>query len=146
MFFFLQHLLQSKDSEWLQELSAAALDASRRTEALLGHGSGTWLAPWRDGALRRFVADGLPRFLSLLQHASLLGQQELRSKFKFLLRSPHQHEFRETLARPERSRTDSWRTHIERHIETALRWNNREQCSARQQGICSEHEAHLESY
>lgn len=82
-FFFLQHPLQSKDSEWLQELSAAALNVSQRAESLLGIGGGALLAPWRDGVLRRFLADDLPRVLGLLQHASILGQQELRSEFKF---------------------------------------------------------------
>lgn len=85
---FLQHPLQSKDSEWLQELSAAALDVSWRVEAMLGHGGRALLAPWRDGVLRHFVADDLPRFLGLLQHASLLGQHELRSEFKFPFRVP----------------------------------------------------------
>lgn len=72
--------MQSRDSEWLQELSAVSLQVSQRAEALLGHKEGGLLAPWQNGPLRRFVTDSLPRFLGLLQHASLLGQQELRSE------------------------------------------------------------------
>lgn len=72
--------MQSRDSEWLQELSAVSLQVSQRAEALLGHRDGGLLAPWQTAPLRRFVTDTLPRFLGLLQHASLLGQQELRSE------------------------------------------------------------------
>ncbi|XP_070774929.1 uncharacterized protein [Enoplosus armatus] len=79
----LQHLLvefrrQSRDSELLQELSAVPLHASQRAEALLGHRDGGLLALWQNGPLRRILTISLPRFLGLLQHASLLGQQELR--------------------------------------------------------------------
>ncbi|KAE8291162.1 hypothetical protein D5F01_LYC10756 [Larimichthys crocea] len=79
----LQHLLvefrrQSRDSELLQELSAVPLHVSQQAEALLGHGDRSLLALWLSGPLRRIVTDSIPRFLSLLQHASLLGQQELR--------------------------------------------------------------------
>ncbi|TDH06001.1 hypothetical protein EPR50_G00128340 [Perca flavescens] len=69
---------QSRDSELLQELSAVPLRVSQRAEALLEHKDGGLLALWQSGPMRRIVADSLPRFLSLLQHASLLGQQELR--------------------------------------------------------------------
>lgn len=72
--------MQSRDSEWLQELSAVSLQVSQRAEALLGHKDGGLLAPWQTSPLRHFVTDTLPRFLGLLQHASLLGQQELRSE------------------------------------------------------------------
>ncbi|XP_037314999.2 uncharacterized protein LOC119209652 [Pungitius pungitius] len=79
----LHHLLfefrrQSRDSAWLQELSAAALQVTQRAEALLEHRGRGLLALWQDGPPRRILTDGLPRFLALLQHASLLGQQELR--------------------------------------------------------------------
>ncbi|KAM8851209.1 uncharacterized protein AB9W97_022010 isoform 3-T3 [Spinachia spinachia] len=79
----LHHLLlefrrQSRDSAWLQELSAAALHVTQRAETLLGHRGGGLLALWQDGPPRRILTEGLPRFLGLLQHASLLGQQELR--------------------------------------------------------------------
>uniref|UniRef100_UPI003AABB2CD uncharacterized protein n=1 Tax=Centroberyx gerrardi TaxID=166262 RepID=UPI003AABB2CD len=79
----LQHLLmefrrQSRDSELLQELSAVPLHVTQRAEALLGQRErGLW-APWRSSPLRHILTDSLPRFLGLLQHASLLGQQELR--------------------------------------------------------------------
>ncbi|TKS80112.1 putative uncharacterized protein LOC400499 [Collichthys lucidus] len=69
---------ESRDSELLQELSAVPLHVSQQAEALLGHGDGGLLALWLSGPLRRIVTDSIPRFLSLLQHASLLGQQELR--------------------------------------------------------------------
>nr|XP_040026805.1 uncharacterized protein LOC120815845 isoform X3 [Gasterosteus aculeatus aculeatus] len=80
----LHHLLfefrrQSRDSAWLQELSAAALHVTQRAETLLEHrGSGGLLALWQDCPPRRLLTHSLPRFLGLLQHASLLGQQELR--------------------------------------------------------------------
>ncbi|XP_037642433.1 uncharacterized protein LOC119498040 [Sebastes umbrosus] len=79
----LQHLLsefrrQSRDSELLQELSAVPLHVSQRAEALLEHRNGGLLSLWRSSPPHRVVIDSLPRFLSLLQHASLLGQQELR--------------------------------------------------------------------
>ncbi|XP_036941120.1 uncharacterized protein LOC119011822 isoform X1 [Acanthopagrus latus] len=79
----LQHLLvefgrQSRDSELLQELGAAPLRVLQRAEALLGHSDGGLLAVWQNGPLRHILTGGLPRFLGLLQHASLLGQQELR--------------------------------------------------------------------
>lgn len=58
------------------------LIVSQRLEALLllGQTDRGLLALWQKSTARRFVTDGLPRSLSLLQHASLLGQQELRSK------------------------------------------------------------------
>ncbi|XP_068593999.1 uncharacterized protein [Cebidichthys violaceus] len=79
----LQHLLvefsrQSSGSEWLQELSAAPLHVSRRAETLLERRGGGLLALWQNSLPRRILTDGLPRFLGLLRHASLLGQQELR--------------------------------------------------------------------
>ncbi|XP_041804885.1 uncharacterized protein LOC121614861 [Chelmon rostratus] len=79
----LQNLLvefrrQSRGSMLLQELSAVPLHVSQRAEALLAHRDGGLLALWQNGLLRRIVTDSLPRFLGLLQHASLLGQQELR--------------------------------------------------------------------
>ncbi|KAG7227140.1 hypothetical protein INR49_013938 [Caranx melampygus] len=79
----LQHLLaefrrQSRDNELLQELSAVPLHASQRLEALLRQRDRGLLSLWQGSRLRRAVTDSLPRLLSLLQHASLLGQQELR--------------------------------------------------------------------
>lgn len=56
------------------------LHVSQQVEALLGPRDRGLLALWQSGPLHRFVTDGLPRFLGLLQHASLLGQQELRSE------------------------------------------------------------------
>ncbi|XP_051279537.1 uncharacterized protein LOC127375918 isoform X2 [Dicentrarchus labrax] len=80
----LQHLLvefrrQSRDSELLQELSVLPLLVSQRAEALLlGHRDNSLTSVWQNSPLCRIVTDSLPRFLGLLQHASLLGQQELR--------------------------------------------------------------------
>ncbi|XP_031710756.1 uncharacterized protein LOC116387634 isoform X2 [Anarrhichthys ocellatus] len=79
----LQHLLvefrrQSRSSEWLQELSAVPLHVSQRAETLLEHRGRGLLALWQNSPPRRILTDSLPRFLGLLQHASLLGQQELR--------------------------------------------------------------------
>ncbi|KAK5918982.1 hypothetical protein CgunFtcFv8_022916 [Champsocephalus gunnari] len=79
----LQHLLvefrrQSRDSELLQELSAFPLHVSQHAQALLQHRQGGLPALWQHSHLRRILTDSLPRLLSLLQHASLLGQQELR--------------------------------------------------------------------
>ncbi|XP_042370569.1 uncharacterized protein LOC121964427, partial [Plectropomus leopardus] len=79
----LQHLLvefrqQSRDSELLQELSAVPLHISQQAEALLEHRDRGLLALWQNGPVRHIMTDSLPRFLGLLQHASLLGQQELR--------------------------------------------------------------------
>lgn len=71
----------------LQELSAVPLHVSQRAEALLAHRDGGLLALWQNGLLRRIVTDSLPRFLGLLQHASLLGQQELRSEFREMIRT-----------------------------------------------------------
>ncbi|XP_074545635.1 uncharacterized protein LOC141804879 [Halichoeres trimaculatus] len=69
---------QSGDSELLQQLSAVPLHVSQQAEALLGNKERGFLALWQSSSLRLIVSSSLPRFLSLLQHASLLGQQELR--------------------------------------------------------------------
>ncbi|XP_029560066.1 uncharacterized protein LOC115156670 isoform X1 [Salmo trutta] len=79
----LQHLLtefgrQSKDIELLQELSGAALRFTQRTEALLGQREGGAWGSWRTSRLRHALTHSLPRLLLLLQHASQLGQHELR--------------------------------------------------------------------
>ncbi|XP_030016479.1 uncharacterized protein LOC115437391 [Sphaeramia orbicularis] len=79
----LQHLLiefrrQSRDSELLQELSALTLHVSHQAESVLGQKDRGLASLWQNSPLRRIVTDSLPRFLSLLQHTSLLGQQELR--------------------------------------------------------------------
>lgn len=63
---------QPFDSRLLEDLTSAS------PQEVPGHG-----APgpsWRDGALHRFLAGTLPHVLGLLQQASLLGQQELRSE------------------------------------------------------------------
>nr|XP_020442398.1 uncharacterized protein LOC109951951 [Monopterus albus] len=78
-----QHVLtdfrrQSRDSELLQELSSVPLHVSHHVEALLGHRDRGVLALWENSPLRRTVTSILPQFLRLLQHTSLLGQQELR--------------------------------------------------------------------
>ena len=57
------------------------LHVSLRAEALLGQRDRGLLALWQNSPLRHIWTDSLPRFLGLLQHASLLGQQELRSEF-----------------------------------------------------------------
>eukprot|EP00064_Thunnus_orientalis_P014659 superscaffoldBa00002579_g14706 len=69
---------QSRDSALLQELSAVPLHVSQRAEALLGQRDRGLSALWQNSPLRRIWTDSLPRFLGLLQHTSLLGQQELR--------------------------------------------------------------------
>ncbi|KAK2822136.1 hypothetical protein Q5P01_022201 [Channa striata] len=79
----LQHLLiefrrQSIDSELLQEMIAVPLHVSQRVEALLGQGDKGLLSLWKNSLFHRTMTDSLPRFLSLLQHASLMGQQELK--------------------------------------------------------------------
>ncbi|TNN69892.1 hypothetical protein EYF80_019960 [Liparis tanakae] len=79
----LQHLVvefrrQSRASEWLQELSAVPLHVSQLAETLLEHRGPGVLARWQSSPQRRILTDGLPRLLGLLQHASLLGQLELR--------------------------------------------------------------------
>ncbi|XP_069367779.1 uncharacterized protein [Paralichthys olivaceus] len=79
----LQHLLtefrrQSRDSELLQEFSAMLLDVSQHAEDLLAQRERGLLALWQKSRLRHAVTNRVPRLLGLLQHASLLGQQELR--------------------------------------------------------------------
>ncbi|KAM7401003.1 hypothetical protein PAMA_005280 [Pampus argenteus] len=69
---------QSRDSALLQELSAVPLHVSQRAEAIFAQKDRGLLALWQNGPLRRIWTDNLPRFLRLLQHTSLLGQQELR--------------------------------------------------------------------
>ncbi|CAK6952249.1 uncharacterized protein LOC121908222 isoform X2 [Scomber scombrus] len=69
---------QSRDSVLLQELGAVPLHVSLRAEALLGQRDRGLLALWQNSPLRHIWTDSLPHFLGLLQHASLLGQQELR--------------------------------------------------------------------
>ncbi|XP_041848721.1 uncharacterized protein LOC121644668 isoform X2 [Melanotaenia boesemani] len=69
---------QGRDSQLLQELSDVPLHVSRRVEALLEHGDRDVLALWHRSHIRHMVIHSLPRFLSQLQNASLLGQQELR--------------------------------------------------------------------
>ncbi|KAF7669802.1 hypothetical protein LDENG_00124500 [Lucifuga dentata] len=67
---------QSRGSELLQELSAVPLLLTQRAEALLDRRG--LLTLWHNSRPRCILTDSLPRLLHLLQHASLLGQQELR--------------------------------------------------------------------
>ncbi|KAM7379044.1 hypothetical protein PAMP_004619 [Pampus punctatissimus] len=69
---------QSRASALLQELSAVPLHVSQRAEAILAQKDRGLLTLWQNSPLRRIWTDNLPRFLRLLQHTSLLGQQELR--------------------------------------------------------------------
>ncbi|XP_061587434.1 uncharacterized protein LOC133452231 [Cololabis saira] len=69
---------QSRDSRLLQELSAVPLHVSEQVEALLERGARGPLGLWHRSPLRHALTSSLPRFLGLLQHAALLGQQELR--------------------------------------------------------------------
>lgn len=61
------------------------LHVSQQAEALLEHRERGQSPLWQTGPLHRFVADTLPRFLGLLQHATLLGQQELRRESRDIL-------------------------------------------------------------
>ncbi|XP_039999666.1 uncharacterized protein LOC120798939 [Xiphias gladius] len=70
--------VESRATELLQELNVLPLHVSQRVEALLGQRDKGLLGLWQNSHLRHTLTDSLPRFLSLLQHASLLGQQELR--------------------------------------------------------------------
>lgn len=74
--------LQHLDSPLLVDLTSVGLGAAQWVEDFLDRrGGGGGVAPlWQNGPLHRFVTETLPRFLGLLQHASLLGQQELRSE------------------------------------------------------------------
>ncbi|XP_062259594.1 uncharacterized protein LOC133967908 [Platichthys flesus] len=79
----LQHLLtefrrQSRDSKLLHELSAMLLDVSQRAEGLLGQRDKGLVALWQKSRLRHAATNSVPRLLILLQHASQMGQQELR--------------------------------------------------------------------
>uniref|UniRef100_A0AAV2JUM6 Vitellogenin n=1 Tax=Knipowitschia caucasica TaxID=637954 RepID=A0AAV2JUM6_KNICA len=81
----LQHLLnefrqQSRDSEFVQGVSTLPSDALRGLELLLSvkQADRGLMGQWQKSSARRFLTEDLPQFLSLLQHASLLGQQELR--------------------------------------------------------------------
>lgn len=56
------------------------LHVSQQAESLLGQRDKDVLALWQSSPVRRAVTTSVPRFLGLLQHASLLGQLELRSK------------------------------------------------------------------
>ncbi|KAF3699111.1 putative uncharacterized protein LOC400499 [Channa argus] len=72
--------VESTDSELLQGLTAVPLHISQRIEALLGQRDKGLLSLWKNSLLHRTMTDSLPRFLSLLQHASLMGQQELKNQ------------------------------------------------------------------
>lgn len=87
--FYSQCSPQSRDSELLQDLSAVPLHVSQQAEVLLGSTDRGLLALWQNSRLRRVMTDGLPRFLGLLQHASLLGQQELRSESREMTLTSH---------------------------------------------------------
>ncbi|XP_077415011.1 uncharacterized protein LOC144044458 isoform X2 [Vanacampus margaritifer] len=69
---------QARDSELLQDLSAMPLLIAQQAEVLLGYRGKSLLALWRSSSLRHIVTTGLPPYLNLLQHTSLMGQLELR--------------------------------------------------------------------
>ncbi|XP_055083723.1 uncharacterized protein LOC129456890 [Periophthalmus magnuspinnatus] len=76
----LQYLLnefrrQSQESAFAQHYSTVCLSALGRLEALL---SSVAFVGWHRSTSRRFLTENVPQFVSLLQHASLLGQHELR--------------------------------------------------------------------
>lgn len=81
MFTASAHALQSRDSEVLQELSAASLQVVQRAETFLAAGDSGLLVLWQNSQLRQLLTNSLPQLLLLLQHASLVGQQELRSEY-----------------------------------------------------------------
>ncbi|XP_054625428.1 uncharacterized protein LOC129177877 [Dunckerocampus dactyliophorus] len=69
---------QSRGSELLQDLSVMPLHITQQAEFLLGHRDGSLLALWHSSSFRYVVTTSLPRFLNLLQEASMLGQLELK--------------------------------------------------------------------
>ncbi|KAM8838905.1 uncharacterized protein ACB058_015501 isoform 2-T2 [Synchiropus picturatus] len=68
-------LQASRDGQLLQELFD---QAHRQAEALLVSRDGDVMSGWKTSPLRHFLTVTLPRTLGLLQHASMLGQQELK--------------------------------------------------------------------
>ncbi|KAG7456895.1 hypothetical protein MATL_G00240760 [Megalops atlanticus] len=69
---------QSRDSMFLQELSARPLRLTQRAEALLVQSLGEAWGSWKKGSLRHALTDTLPRCLGALQHVSQQLQQELK--------------------------------------------------------------------
>ncbi|KAL0966760.1 hypothetical protein UPYG_G00299790 [Umbra pygmaea] len=80
---------QSEDSEFLQDLSRAALRFTQIIEALLGQSEADSWVSWRTSRLRQALTHSLPRLLVMLQHASQLGQQELRRPLTTLAGAYH---------------------------------------------------------
>ncbi|XP_048844771.1 uncharacterized protein LOC125716487 [Brienomyrus brachyistius] len=69
---------QSRDSVLLQEMSERPLRVTQRAEALLMQGPGGVWGAWRRGLLRHSLTDAVPRYLGMLNRASLQIQQELK--------------------------------------------------------------------
>ncbi|XP_061925266.1 uncharacterized protein LOC133664564 isoform X2 [Entelurus aequoreus] len=69
---------QSRGSKFLQDLSAMSLRVTQQGEFLLGHRGWSVLPVWHSSSFRHVVTTSLPRFLNLLQQASMLGQLELK--------------------------------------------------------------------
>ncbi|KAK7945813.1 hypothetical protein WMY93_001541 [Mugilogobius chulae] len=76
---------QSRDSEVVQEFSSVSFHALKRLEVLLYLEQADLLVQWQKSTARHFLTENVPQFLNLLQHASLLGQQELRSESCFFV-------------------------------------------------------------
>lgn len=75
--------LQHLDSRLLEALTSVPLRVAQRVESVLGRGGGALAPPWQNSPFHRFATETLPHLLGLLQHASLLGQQELRSESRW---------------------------------------------------------------
>lgn len=72
--------LQHLDSPLLGDLASVGLRVAQWLQDFPGPRDGGLAPLWRNGPLHRFVTETLPHVLVLLQQASLLGQQELRSE------------------------------------------------------------------
>lgn len=72
--------LQHLHSPLLGDLTSVGLRVAQWVEDFRGRRGGGLGLLWQNGPLHRFITETLPHFLGLLQHASLLGQQELRSE------------------------------------------------------------------
>lgn len=72
--------LQHLDSPLLQDLTSEGLRGAQWVEHFLGLRGGGAVPLWQSSPLHGFITETLPHFLGLLQQASLLGQQELRSE------------------------------------------------------------------
>nr|XP_061789894.1 uncharacterized protein LOC133579338 isoform X1 [Nerophis lumbriciformis] len=69
---------QSRGSKFLQDLSATSLRVTQQGEFLMGHQGWSVLPVWHSSSFRHVLTTSLPRFLNLLQQASMLGQLELK--------------------------------------------------------------------